>query len=92
MIKNSTYIRGFTSVQRKQMEIIEKKENLNTVPDILFFALENYLELKTEVDRLNRIIQYKQNKIEKLVSSQEIFNSAADKIHELSIFFKHNNT
>jgi hypothetical protein len=84
MIKNSTYIRSFTSVQKNQLEIIAEDEKLKTVPEMLFFALENYLEQKKEIARLNRIIQIKQNKYEKLKEKFEIFESAAVQIHILS--------
>ncbi|WP_091083582.1 hypothetical protein [Flavobacterium gillisiae] len=66
MIKNSTYIRGFTPAQRKQLEAVAAQEKIKTVPEIFFFALDNYLEQQKEIDRLKRIIQYKQNKIERL--------------------------
>lgn len=66
MIKNSTYIREFTPKQRKQMEQIQEQEKLKTVPDILFFALDGFLDQQKEINRLNRIIEYKQNKIETL--------------------------
>lgn len=66
MIKNSTYIRRFTLEQRKNMERVQEEQGFKTVPDILFFALEQYLEQNKEIARLKRIIQYKQNKIEKL--------------------------
>ena len=66
MIKKSTYIRTFTAKQRLQMEKIEQAEKLKTVPDILFFALDQYHELQKDIVRLNRIIEYKQNKIETL--------------------------
>jgi hypothetical protein len=68
MIKNSTYIRSFTPSQRKQLEKVASEQNLKTVPEILFFALENYLDQINEIERLKRINQYKQNKIEKLNS------------------------
>ena len=66
MIKKSTYIRTFTAKQRLQMEKIEQAEKLKTVPDILFFALDQYHEMQKDIVRLNRIIEYKQNKIETL--------------------------
>lgn len=84
MIKNSTYIRSFTSVQKKQLEIIAEDEKLKTVPEVLFFAMENYLEQKKEIARLNRIIQIKQNKYEKLNEKFELFQNAAEQIHFLS--------
>ncbi len=84
MIKNSTYIRSFTSGQKKQLKIIAEDEKLKTVPEILFFTLENYLEQKKEIARLNRIIQIKQNKYEKLNEKFGIFQSAAEQIHFLS--------
>lgn len=66
MIKNSTYIRNFTPQQRKQLETVAASKKLKTVPEILFFTLDNFLEQEKEIARLNRIIQYKQNKIDKL--------------------------
>ena len=68
MIKNSTYIRNFTPKQRKQLETVSSQEKIKTVPEILFYALDQYLEQKNEIERLNRIIQYKQNKIIKLTN------------------------
>lgn len=70
MIKNSTYIRNFTPTQRKQLEQVQAKQKIKTVPEILFFTLESYLEQQKEIARLNRIIQYKQNKIEKLLNPE----------------------
>lgn len=68
MIKNSTYIRTITANQRKQLEVVGAAKNLKTVPKILFYTLDQYLEQEKEIARLNRIIQYKQNKIEELKS------------------------
>lgn len=70
MIKNSTYIRSFTPAQRKQLEKVQDEEKIKTVPEILFFALENYIEQKKEIARLNRIIKYKQDKIDKLTNPE----------------------
>lgn len=66
MIGKSTYIRSFTPLQRQQLEAIAKEQNLNTVPDIFFFVLEKYFEHKGDKARLERIIAYKQRKIERL--------------------------
>lgn len=67
MIKKSTYIREFTPLQRQQLEAVAKAHpELKTVPDILFHTLGKYLEQREDIARLNRIIQYKQTKIEKL--------------------------
>ena len=66
MIKNSTYIRNLTAKQRKQLETVAAAQNLKTVPKILFYTLDQFLEQQKEIARLNRIIQYKQNKIDKL--------------------------
>lgn len=91
MIKKSTYIRNFSPGQFTLLEALSKEENLKTAPEVLFFALENYLDQKKEIQRLNRIIQYKQNKIEKLETTLQFFKSAANKIHELSKFLNINN-
>lgn len=66
MIKQSTYIRKFSTAQRKQLESVAVEQGLKTVPEILFFTLENYIEQRKEIERLKRIIQYKQNKIDNL--------------------------
>lgn len=69
MIKKSTYIRKFTPKQIKQMEAIQEKEKIKTIPKILLFALEKYHEQLKDNARLNRIIQIKQNKIERLTEN-----------------------
>jgi len=88
MIKESTYIRSFTPVQRKQLEQVEKQQNFKTVPEMLFFALDNYFEQKKEIERLNRIIQMKQDKIEKMDLQIDFFKSASKKISELNDYLK----
>ncbi|MBA0884937.1 hypothetical protein [Flavobacterium undicola] len=88
MIKKSTYIRSFTPSQQKQLEKVAKEQNIKTVPEILFFSLDNYLEQKKEIDRLKRIIQLKQDKIEKMDFKLDFFKSASNRIHELSDFLK----
>ena len=88
MIKESTYIRSFTPTQRKQLEQVEKEQNFKTVPEMLFFKLDNYFEQKKDIERLNRIIQLKQNKIEQLDLQIEFFKSASKKINELNNFLK----
>jgi hypothetical protein len=88
MIKESTYIRSFTPTQRKQLEKVEKEQNIKTVPEMLFFTLDNYFEQKKDIERLNRIIQLKQNKIEQLDLQIEFFKSASKKINELNNFLK----
>lgn len=69
MIKSSTYIRSFTQQQRRNLEKLQQQKGFKTVPEILFFALDKYLEQDAEIERLKRIIQYKQNKIERLQNS-----------------------
>jgi hypothetical protein len=68
MIKNSTYIRNLTAKQRKQLETVAAAQKLKTAPKILFYTLNQFLEQQKEIARLNRIIQYKQNKIDKLTN------------------------
>ena len=88
MIKKSTYIRSFTALQQKQLEKVQKEQDMKTVPEILFFALDKYLEQKADIERLNRIIQLKQNKIEITEEKLEYVKTIAKKVHELSTFFK----
>jgi hypothetical protein len=88
MIKKSTYIRSFTASQQKQLEKVGKEQNFKTTPEILFFALDSYLEQQKEIERLNRIIKLKQDKIETLDSKIDFFKSASKKINELNEFLK----
>lgn len=66
MIKKTAVIRKFTKKQLQQMELIQEQQKIKTVPKILFFVLEQYHELQKDNARLQRLITYKQNKIEKL--------------------------
>ncbi len=70
MIKKSTYIRSFSDKQRDQLEKVQIDQKIKTVPEILFFALDQFFEQKKEIERLNRIIVYKQNKIERIYSAE----------------------
>ena len=56
------------------MQKIETAEKLKTVPDILFFALDKYHEMLADIARLNRIIAYKQTKIESLKDGNILAN------------------
>lgn len=91
MIKKSTYIRSFTAKQLKQLEEIGKKENFKTTPEILFFAVDKYLEQKKEIEKLKTIINTKNEEIFRLNSIIDFFKSASKKIHELSEFLKKGN-
>ena len=88
MIKQSTYIRSFTASQKKQLEKVEKEQHIKTVPEMLFFTLDKYFEQKADIERLNRIIQLKQNKINDLESNLDNIKSFAKEVHKLSDFFK----
>lgn len=75
MIKKSTYIRNFTPKQVRLMEQIQAtNKKLKTVPDILFFTLENAVDLLNDVERLKRIIDLKQKKIDQLNNKIEDAN------------------
>ena len=80
MIKNSTYVRKFTNQQRKQLLLVQEQTKLKTVPDILFFTLDNFLSQKADIERLLRIINYKQTKIDNL--NLEICQFSINKIQE----------
>ncbi|RZJ91313.1 MAG: hypothetical protein EOO20_05390 [Chryseobacterium sp.] len=69
MIKRQIYIRKISPSQRAQLEAIGKENKLKTGPDIVFFILEKYPEQKLEIERLKRIIELKQKKIERLQES-----------------------
>ncbi|WP_166919836.1 hypothetical protein [Flavobacterium poyangense] len=88
MIKKSTYIRSFTPSQQKQLEKVAKEQNFKTTPEILFFALDKYLEQKKEIEKLNENIDSKKQEIFQLNLKIDFFKSASKKIHELSDFLK----
>ncbi len=83
MIKDSTYIRKFTAKQKKQLEEVAAAQKLKTVPDILFFALENYIELSKDVARLNRIIEMKHKK---QLTQQELIDELQSKLDKIQEF------
>ncbi|WP_281238141.1 hypothetical protein [Flavobacterium praedii] len=91
MIKESTYIRSFTPAQRKQLEQIEKQQNFKTVPEMLFFALDNYFEQKKDIERLKKIIKEKEEKISTMNLQIDFFKSASKKISDLNNFIKNLN-
>lgn len=66
MIKKSTYIRSFSDKQKEMLETLQLETKIKTVPELLFYALDTYFEQKKDIERLNRIIEIKQKKIEKL--------------------------
>ena len=66
MIKKSTYIRSFTDKQKEMLETLQSETKIKTVPELLFYALDIYFEQKKDIERLKRIIDIKQKKIEKL--------------------------
>lgn len=82
MIKDSTYIRKFTGKQKKQLEEVAAAQKLKTVPDILFFALENYIELSKDNARLNRIIEMKHKKQLNLQDQLDTLQRKLDKIQQ----------
>jgi hypothetical protein len=71
MIKPSCYIRNIKPKQLQQLEQLQAKfPTLKTVPRLLFFALYEYFDQQKEIDRLKRIIAYKQAKIERLQNAE----------------------
>jgi hypothetical protein len=92
MIKESTYIRSFTPAQRKQLEQVEKQQNFKTVPEMLFFALDNYFEQKKDIERLKKIIKEKEEKISTMNLQIDFLKSASKKISDLNNFIKNLNS
>jgi hypothetical protein len=88
MIKKSTYIRSFTATQTKQLEKVAKDQNIKTVPEILFYSLDNYLAQKKEIENFQKTIQLKNETITSLELKLDFFKSASKKIHDLSNFLK----
>jgi hypothetical protein len=88
MIKKSTYIRSFTTTQLKQLEKVADTQNIKTVPEILFYSLDNYLAQKKEIENLKKTISLKNDTINSLELKLDFFKSASKKIHELSTFLK----
>ena len=71
MINTSTYIRFINPYQIKLLEKLQTKfPKLKKVSSLLFFALYEYFEQEKEIERLKRIIVYKQEKIEKLIEEK----------------------
>lgn len=70
MIKNSAYIREFTAKQRQQVEQIAAEQKIKNANDVLLFALDQYQEQKKDNERLKRIIEIKQRKIERLENGE----------------------
>jgi len=64
MIKNSAHIRKFTPEQKRQMEVIAEEEGIVNANEILLFILDKYLDQKRQIERLNRFIEIKNQKIE----------------------------
>lgn len=83
MIKNSTYIRSFTDKQKEQLEKVAQEQNLKTVSDILFFALDKYLETKNDVERQQRITEMVKRKVKALEESKAELEQKLDKIKNL---------
>lgn len=63
MIGKSTYIRSFTDEQHKLLKKIASEKSLNTVPEIIFFALEEYFRNKETIRLLEKNKTKLQNKI-----------------------------
>lgn len=56
--------------QKEQLEQVAQEQNLKTVPDILFFALDQYLETKNDVERQQRITEIVKRKVKALEESK----------------------
>lgn len=83
MIKDSTYIRKFTLQQKQQMEIVSQEQKLKTVPDILFFCMDKYLEIKNDAERLQRIIEMRRKKEEDLKAQIKELENKIESINEI---------
>lgn len=66
MIKNSAYIRKFSTKQKQALEKIATNNKILTAKKVLLFTLEKFADQQAEIDRLNRLLDYKQKKIKKL--------------------------
>lgn len=64
MIGKSTYIRNFTERQHNLLKKISLEKGLNTVPDILFYCLEEYFSSSEKIRLLENNKIKLQNKIE----------------------------
>lgn len=66
MIKNQVYIRKLSPEQKKQLETIAAEEGLKNGTDVFLHILGRYTEMQQELARKDRIINYKQKKINQL--------------------------
>jgi len=66
MVKEQVYIRKLSADEKKALQAIMDETGLKTAKAAMLHALTAYQDKLTEVARLNRIIEYKQKKIERL--------------------------
>lgn len=71
MIKKVTIIRNLNENQKRQLQEVQQKNKIKTVSKTFLFVLENYLDQEKEIERLKRLLQYKQNKIDNLTNSAD---------------------
>lgn len=71
MIKDSAYIREFTPKHRQLLEALQASTGIKTANGLLLHALEKCVEQCADIARLERIITYKQNKIERLENKEQ---------------------
>jgi endonuclease III len=66
MVKEQVYIRKLSHADKAALQSIIDATGLPTAKSALLYALHACADDKNEIARLNRIIEYKQKKIERL--------------------------
>ena len=71
MIKDSCYIRKISKKHKELLHQMEEQTGLKKTPDLLFKALESWEENHQDIERLKRLLEYKQKKIDRLEQERE---------------------
>ncbi|MFY0481645.1 hypothetical protein ACI6PS_03495 [Flavobacterium sp. PLA-1-15] len=71
MIKKSTIIRNLNEKQIKQLQEVQERNKIKSTSKTFLFVLDNYLDQQKDIERLKRIIDLKQKKIDNLKSEND---------------------
>lgn len=78
MIANSCYIRQLSALEKDLLCQVQDLCGLSTTPALLRYCLKAFLEQRRDVQRLERIIAYKQRKLEALQDRMGLLNAGVD--------------
>lgn len=71
MIKSSCYIREFSEKEKKQLENISNITGLKTAKEVFLYCLDSQSDHENTIARLNRLLEYKQKKINQLQNIED---------------------